>query len=185
MRRWKKEDIIKYTVFSVPRASESWVGLSHLSQFRSLHNLKSSRLMMHQQWPNRKQALCCYKPADCPRVNIPCKSPSFYFYTPRLGLCLSGADSCHKHHNSTSCDTVRRGLSTSHFLALNGLCLHGDTIYGVYLWLFDKVPAHFIIFYPRRGSAEHVHYCHPSSTSHSNPTYIYMHSHGKHKHQTL
>lgn len=96
-----------FNVFSVPRASESRSASSHFSCFGSLRNLKSRRLMTRQRRPVAN-VLSLTANSDCLCVNVPCKLPSCYFYTPRKGLCLSGADSSHKHHNSTPCVTVSK-----------------------------------------------------------------------------
>lgn len=84
-----------------------------------------------------------------------------------MSLCLSGADSSHKHQNSTPCVMVSRGRRPATFWHLTNCVYREWRNLLAPLRLFDKLPAHFIILSSCSRGAKHLHYC-PSSTSHSN-----------------
>lgn len=109
---------------------------------------------------------------------FPCKRLSRYFYAPVMDLCLSGEVSSRKHHNCTSCVTVNGGATTSHFLALNELCLQGmmQFIGPIHDCLTSCL--HTLLYFPLTGEVQSMSTTTPPPPPfhHSNPMYTSMHA---------
>lgn len=167
-------------MFSVPCGSESPLALSHLSRSGSLCDFKSGRLKMHQ-WRPVGSTLSVAANLGPLCVNVPCKRLLCYFQAPKISLCLSGADWTHKLHSSTSCVTVSRGPSTSHFLALNKLCLQAMTQFIGPIRDCLTSCLHTLLYFPLGVQAHSLlPLFHPPFW----PTYMSMHVHIKQKYQT-